>query len=159
MASVARGQVEEFLYLEAELMDGRRFDDWIALWTTDALYWVPSERDQIDPEDGAALICDDYKRLQERIYRLKGDAAFADEPPTQVTRVISNVRFEEKSGSELDAYSNFLLAAYRNDRQIILAGRSIHSLLVEEGGRFRIKRKKVVLNNLGATLNNIVFLL
>lgn len=37
-------QIEEFLYAEAELLDQRRFREWLDLFTEDARYWMPMQR-------------------------------------------------------------------------------------------------------------------
>ena len=42
--------IAQFLYREARLQDEHRFDEWEALWTDDALYWVPANGEDIDPE-------------------------------------------------------------------------------------------------------------
>src|SRR5262249_55241252 len=41
---LVRQEVEEFLYREAELLDERRFEEWLALFTEDAHYWMPMRR-------------------------------------------------------------------------------------------------------------------
>ncbi len=40
-SGIARAEVEEFLYREAELLDDWNLDEWIALFTEDARYYVP----------------------------------------------------------------------------------------------------------------------
>ena len=62
-----RQQVEQFLYYEAQIMDEHRYDEWLALWSDDALYWVPAGRDNIDPKREISLIYDDRVRLETRI--------------------------------------------------------------------------------------------
>src|SRR5258708_15934704 len=49
---------ERFLLHEAQLLDDGKFDDWLALFTPDAWYWVPSEPDQANPHDTASLTSD-----------------------------------------------------------------------------------------------------
>ena len=44
---------EQFLLLEARLLDEARFDEWLALFTPEASYWVPSEPGQADPLETA----------------------------------------------------------------------------------------------------------
>jgi len=39
---------ERFLVHEARLLDDARFEEWLALFTADAWYWVPTEPDQKD---------------------------------------------------------------------------------------------------------------
>src|SRR5712692_5476267 len=53
---VARHKVESFLYREARLMDEHAYDEWLALWTDDALYWVPCNEDDIDPERHVSIV-------------------------------------------------------------------------------------------------------
>ncbi len=54
-----RRQIEDFIYREARLMDEHRYDDWLALWTDDAVYWVPSNNDELDPMQSVSIIYDD----------------------------------------------------------------------------------------------------
>ena len=37
-------QIEAFLYHEAELLDERRYEDWLALLADDVRYWMPMRR-------------------------------------------------------------------------------------------------------------------
>ena len=45
LAQVTRVQVEDFLYLEAELLDDWALDEWLNLYTADARYVVPCTND------------------------------------------------------------------------------------------------------------------
>src|SRR6266511_5835490 len=57
---------ERFLMHEARLLDDARFDDWLALFTADGWYWVPSEPEQGNPHDTVSLMYDDRRRSEER---------------------------------------------------------------------------------------------
>ena len=59
-----------FLEHEARLLDESKFDDWLALFTADAWYWVPSEPNQDNPHDIVSLIYDDRRLLETRVRRL-----------------------------------------------------------------------------------------
>ncbi|HKC07898.1 MAG TPA: aromatic-ring-hydroxylating dioxygenase subunit beta, partial [Methylomirabilota bacterium] len=49
--------VVEFLYREARLADEARYAEWLALWTDDAVYWVPASTDpDADPETRIKLL-------------------------------------------------------------------------------------------------------
>src|SRR5215831_1324381 len=37
-------EIEEFLYHEADLLDERRYEDWLALVAEDVRYWMPMRR-------------------------------------------------------------------------------------------------------------------
>src|SRR6476646_6401147 len=59
-----------FLEHEVRLLDEAKFDDWLALFTLDAWYWVPTEPDQANPHDTVSLIYDDRRLLETRVRRL-----------------------------------------------------------------------------------------
>lgn len=156
--AVNRHEVENFLYREARLMDEHAYDDWLALWTDDALYWVPSNRDDVDPGKEVSLIYDDRIRLQMRIARLKSGVAHAQDPKSRMRRVLSNIEIEEAEGGDVIVTSNFMLAELRRGKHDIFAGRSIHRLRLYNGS-FRIASKKVLLVNNDDYIDNLTFLI
>lgn len=153
-----RHQVEQFLYHEADLMDEHRYDEWLALWTDDALYWVPTGRDDIDPAREISLIYDDRVRLQVRIARLKSGFAHAQEPKSRMRRLVSNVVLTEEANGEIIASSNFLLVELRRGRQDVFAGRTLHRLRAQNGS-FKLVSKKVLLVNNNEPIDNLTFLI
>jgi 3-phenylpropionate/cinnamic acid dioxygenase small subunit len=156
--SLDRFQVEQFLYHEAQLMDEHRFDEWLALWTQPALYWVPSNRDEIDPKREVSLIYDDWVRIQLRIARLKSGFAHAQEPRSRMRRLISNIEIEEAPDNDIIAQSNFILAELRRGKQDLFAGRTTHRLRPDSGA-LKIVSKKVLLINNDEPIDNLTFLI
>jgi 3-phenylpropionate/cinnamic acid dioxygenase small subunit len=154
--AVDRVQVEQFIFHEARLMDENRYDEWLELWDDNALYWVPSNRDDLDPQREVSLIYDDRIRLGARILRLKSGAAYAQDPKSRMRRVISNIELAEADG-EITTESNFMLAELRRGKQDIFAGRTIHRLRLKDGA-FRMAYKKVMLVNNDEYIDNLTFL-
>ena len=76
-------EIEQFLYHEARLLDAGQFEAWFALFTEDAVYWVPAGRDDIDPTRHVSIIYDDHARLQKRIARLYSGHAYAQDPASE----------------------------------------------------------------------------
>ena len=155
--TVDRHQIENFLYREARLMDENAYDAWLALWSDDALYWVPANADDIDPQRHVSIIYEDKARLEDRIARLKSDAAYAQDPKSRMRRVISNIEIEEGENGEVTVYSNFNLTELRRSQQRTFAGRTIHKLR-PEGNSFKIAYKKVLLVNNDEVISNLTFL-
>src|SRR6516225_3221331 len=82
---------ERFLLHEARLLDEGKFDDWLALFTPDGWYWVPSEPDQDNPHDTVSLIYDDRRLLETRVRRLASPRIYSQEPRSRTSRIVSNV--------------------------------------------------------------------
>jgi benzoate/toluate 1,2-dioxygenase beta subunit len=152
-----RHQIENFLYREARLMDENAYDEWFALWTDDALYWVPANADDIDPLRHVSIVYEDKARLEDRIERLKSGVAYAQDPKSRMRRVISNIELEEGETGEVIVYSNFNLTELRRSQQRTFAGRTIHKLR-PDGNSFKIAYKKVLLVNNDEVISNLTFL-
>jgi benzoate/toluate 1,2-dioxygenase subunit beta len=78
-----RQEIEAFLYHEARLLDDGRLDDWLALFTPDAYYWIPCNADDVDPARHVSLVYDDRQHLADRIWRLQSGWAHAQDPPSR----------------------------------------------------------------------------
>ncbi len=151
-------RVENFLYREARLMDDHAYDEWLALWADDGLYWVPCNVDDPDPELQVSAIYDNRHRLEDRIARLRDGPLYAQDPKSRMRRVISNIEIEEGADGEIVTHSNFVLAELRHGQQDIFAGRAIHKLR-RDGDSFKIASKKVLLVNNDEPIDNLTFLL
>ena len=148
--------IEAFLFREARLLDERRFEDWLDLFTDTGWYWVPTRPDQDNPRDTISLIYDDRRLLETRIRRLRNPRVHAQVPPSRTSRIVANVAIEAERPADIDllAVSNFQLVEYRRDRQRLFAGSARHGL-VRDGGGFRIQWKRVDLVNSEGTLDGI----
>jgi len=157
MASLSCQQAEDFLYEEARILDDRRYDDWFALLTQDAVYWVPCNGVGVDPNREISLVYDDYARLRDRIERLNSGVAHAQSPPSNTRRLISNVQVDHLADEAASIVSVFLLYELRMSRQRIFAGRYYHNLRFENG-RWKIALKKAVLVNNDEVIDNLTFI-
>ena len=108
-----RNEIENFLYREARLMDEHQYDEWEALWTDDAIYWVPCGGEDTDPTKDVSIIYDDRARIAGRLVRLKSGAAWAQDPQSRLRRVVSNIEAYEEDDGTITVYSNFVLAEVR----------------------------------------------
>ena len=149
----------ELVFLEAELLDARRFQDWLALFSKDATYWVPLREGQTDPEGELNIVYDDRNRLEDRVYRLESGFALAQDPLSRTARVISNFRVNAEDGSDLlTVRSTFVIVEVRPGRQQVLGGRYTHHLR-KEGDELTIVLKRVDLVNSEEPLSNLTFIL
>ena len=56
-------RIQKFLYGEARLMDEHRYQEWLTLWTSDAVYWVPCGHEDTDPLRQVSIIYDNRAKL------------------------------------------------------------------------------------------------
>lgn len=148
---------EEFLYHEAALLDAGRFEDWLELYSEDAVYWVP-QGDEPDPARKVSIAYDDRRRLRERVLRLASGFAYSQDPPSKTCHIVGNPRVLSTGDGEVEVTSNLLVAEVRRVTQNIYAAHVEH-VLVPTGEMFMIRRKVIRLLNSDAPLGNVTFLL
>jgi len=157
-ARLSLAEVEQFLYREAWLLDQGRLDEWLALFTDDATYWVPLEASQPDPLTTHSIIYDDRRLLEVRVRQTKHPRAHARLPATRTVHHVGNVRILEDDGREIRVGSTLVALEYRKERQRVWGALVEHRLRRAEGG-LRIAAKRVDLVNSEAELDGIAFLL
>jgi benzoate/toluate 1,2-dioxygenase beta subunit len=157
-AALDRQAVEEFLYAEARLADENDYDGWEALWTEDALYWVPVDSPDSDPLTSVSVIYDNRSRIGTRLSQLRTGKRYAQAPPSRVRRTISNIEIggvTESGDTEVGA--NFLLLEARARGTRLWGGRVTYRLR-RAGGAVRMSYKKVVLVDLDQPVPTLGFL-
>jgi 3-phenylpropionate/cinnamic acid dioxygenase small subunit len=149
-------ECESFLVHEARLLDEARFDEWLALFTPEATYWVPSEPNQANSFDTVSLIYDDRRLLETRVRRLSSPRIYSQEPRSRTSRTINNVSIEEDTdGASTLVRSKFVLIEFRRNEQRLFGGTCFHRLFVD-GAAIKIVSKRVDLVNCDAPLDGLV---
>jgi p-cumate 2,3-dioxygenase beta subunit len=139
--TVARAEVEDFLYQEADILDSWSYDAWLALFEEGARYEIPTtDYRGWSPHESGSFVDDDWDLLQARVKRLKSRKAHAENPHSRTHRLISNVRiFEHEDGLRVTA--SFVVHRARDGQFDTYVGRYEHVLAVGDGGlRFRLRR-------------------
>lgn len=109
---MTRDEAERFLYHEARLLDERRFDEWVALFADDCLYWLPI--DESGSELEPSIVYDTRARLEERVFRLNETRAYAQEPPSRTQHNVTNVTVgEERPDGSVPVRCNLTLFEVR----------------------------------------------
>jgi benzoate/toluate 1,2-dioxygenase beta subunit len=141
-------EVEQFLYREARYADEHDYDAWEALWTDDAVYWVPAADDTSDPAIRVSVIFDNRNRISTRLKQLRTGKRYSQAPP-------SNLR---RDGEDTVVGANFLLAESRSRATELWAGRTTYRVRVVDG-ELRLAYKKVSLVNRDQPLPTLAFLI
>src|SRR5687768_13002562 len=111
-------EIEQFLYLEAGLLDEREYAEWLELFAEDLHYWMPTRynrlRREMDKEFSApnetAYFDEDKESMGRRITRLETGMAWAEDPPSRTRHLFTNVRVVPTDApDEYIVKANFLL--------------------------------------------------
>lgn len=147
-------EIKELLFQEAALLDSRQFDRWLGLFAADAIYWVPSGADVIDPQREVSLVYAGLDDLRERVWRLGSGMAYAQDPPSRTVHFVGNVQLVPSPDDLVHVDSVFSVTEFRRGTQFLHAGRYRHQLR-READRLRIVLKKVELVNNDGYLGNL----
>jgi 3-phenylpropionate/cinnamic acid dioxygenase small subunit len=152
-SDVTSEQLIEFVYAEARLLDAKRFDEWNALFTDDAFYWVPATVDQPDGDNWVSHMYEDKLLRDVRIERLKSPRAFSQQPPSRCHHLLQLPYVETFDAAEnrFVTRTEFHYTERQLDEQQFLVGTMFHHLAVRDGA-LRMTLKRVNLLNCDAAL-------
>jgi p-cumate 2,3-dioxygenase beta subunit len=136
-------EAEHLIYLEGELLDDWRLDDWIKLYTDDMTYLVPTPGMPMDcsPDTSLFLINDDRFRMESRVKRLKKRTAHSEYPHSTTVHIFSNLRIAGQDQDGTQVHGVFHVSRYRDGITDIFLGRMRYRL-VRQGSDVLIRYKR-----------------
>ena len=146
-APANRAELEDFLFLEAALLDNWQLDEWLALFAPGARYFVPpaGADDDADPATTLFYVADDYHRLCERVKRLNKRTAHAEFPRSRCRRMVSNVRLLEGDATCFTVTSNYVTWRSKLGVTDTFFGHHLYAM-TRVAGQLRILSKKTFLD-------------
>jgi 3-phenylpropionate/cinnamic acid dioxygenase small subunit len=166
-----RQEIEEFLYREADLLDERRYEEWLALIADDVRYWMPmrrnvkfgeAEREFTRAGQDINWFDEGKETLTRRVRQILTGMHWAEEPVSRISHMVSNVRLLEVNPSisephEVAVRCRFLI--YRNrvetETDILIGKRE--DLLRQADGGWQIARRQIVLDQNVLLTKNLTF--
>lgn len=160
-ALLLQREIEAFYYLEAELLDDRRFDEWLDLLAEDIVYFMPlrrnvkygqhSEHENTRQGLDAAWFDEGKHTLTQRVAQIATGIHWAEEPLSRVRHLVTNVQVREAEDAaggarELDVKSRFLV--YRNrveEETDIFVGQRTDRLRQQDGA-WKVARREILLD-------------
>ncbi|NEU97963.1 3-phenylpropionate/cinnamic acid dioxygenase subunit beta [Bradyrhizobium uaiense] len=155
-----KADVEDFYYHEADLLDDRRFRDWLELLTEDVSYFMPirrnvkfgqqAARENTKRGEGISWFDEDKWTLTKRVEQILTGVHFAEEPLSRITHMVSNVQIggarpDIGTARELDVTSRFLVYQNRVEYETyIFVGRRNDTLRLTDAG-WKIARREILL--------------
>lgn len=142
------GAVERLLYRQADLLDGKNWQEFIDLFAEDGVYWMPASPEQTTGEGVPSIFFEDRNLMSVRMARLQHPRAWSQKTAWGTNHVVSNVvieKYDRRSG-EVVARSRFHMMEFRNDVSRHFAGSYVHHLK-RTGEGYRIKLQRVDMVN------------
>jgi 3-phenylpropionate/cinnamic acid dioxygenase small subunit len=156
--------VQNFLALEAKLLDERRFDEWFQMLDDKIDYHVPIRLARLAygdemPQD-AYRIRDDKNLIRIRIDRLQSGHCWAETPPSRTLRVVGSLIVQQKADDLVAVESAMILYRQRGHDQlgdVVPVRRQDELRLTSQGPRLS-KRTAIITEVVLTTPNLGVFL-
>jgi 3-phenylpropionate/cinnamic acid dioxygenase small subunit len=148
-------EIEQFLFQQSELLDGKLWQDYIDLFADTGVYWMPVTPEQTEWEGSPSIFAEDKHMMEVRMGRVTHPTAWSQAPMWGTSHVIGNVVIESESADEWVVRSRFHMMELRRDAVRHFAGTYRHTL-VREGGRLRIKLQRVDMVNAQAPYDYVL---
>jgi 3-phenylpropionate/cinnamic acid dioxygenase small subunit len=156
-----KSELEAFLYDEAELLDERRYEEWLELLSDDLVYFMPMRRNVASDDPAAqentrfgqdiSWFEEDKWTLAKRVEQIRTGVHWAEEPVSRVSRMVSNVQLlaarpSVQAATEAIVRSRFLLYQNRAEYETHLFAGKRSDTLRKSDGRWRIARREILLD-------------
>lgn len=153
-------EIETFLFHEAELLDERRFSEWLELLTDDLVYFMPIQRNvrfgnaaRARTRAGIDIgwFDEDKWTLSKRVEQLNTGIHWAEEPASRVSHLVTNVQVHEIEPSlddprEVSVKSRFLIYQNRVESETALFVGKRFDRLRRDAGAWKIARREIMLD-------------
>lgn len=152
-AAVSRQDLIDFVVHESRLLDAKRYEEWNALFTDDAVYWVPLVPDQPDGLNHTSHMYEDKLLRDLRIARLKSPRAFSQQPASRCHHLLQTPTVEsfDAAANRFVVRTEFHYTESQGDEMQFYVGSFFHHLSLQDGA-LRMTLKRVDLLNCDAAL-------
>ncbi|HEX3913144.1 MAG TPA: aromatic-ring-hydroxylating dioxygenase subunit beta [Steroidobacteraceae bacterium] len=148
-------RVEQLLFHQSELLDGKHWGAYIDLFEDDGIYWMPVTPEQTEWLDSPSIFAEDRRMMQIRMGRVTHPNAWSQAPNWGTSHVVGNVVIEAASDGEIQVRSRFHMVELRRDNLRHFAGTYRHTLKVH-GDALKIALQRVDLLNAQAPFDYVL---
>jgi 3-phenylpropionate/cinnamic acid dioxygenase small subunit len=155
-----KADIEDFYYHEADLLDERRFRDWLEILADDISYFMPirrnvkfgqhQARENTRMGEGISWFDEDKWTLTKRVDQILTGVHYAEEPLSRICHMVSNVQIKavrpdlEKPG-EIDVTSRFLIYQNRVEYETYtFVGKRNDTIRATEAG-WNVAKREIIL--------------
>jgi 3-phenylpropionate/cinnamic acid dioxygenase small subunit len=168
-----RSNIEDFYYHEADLIDLRKFEEWLDLFSDDVIYRMPLVRNLalsqisaeylVDPLD-VSWFDEDKEVLTTRIKQIRTGVHWAEEPLSRTTHFVSNVRIVDVKSTagdseELTTRCKFMVYRNRNETEEDKVFGTREDILRPHGDSWQIAKRTLFINQTVLLSNSLSFII
>ena len=143
--------IADFLYREAWCLDNKQWEDWLALYADDAVYWAPAmdgdEGWTDDPDNDVSLMYMDKAGLEARIFRIEGKDSYATDPLPHTAHLVSNVMMQGEADGLIWASATWMVHSYMRVRGGSVRGGLYEYALRDTADGLHIVQKKIFIHD------------
>ena len=164
-------EITDFLYREAELLDERRYEEWLGLLADDIRYWMPmrrnvkfgeGEREFTRETSDIAWFDEGKDTLTRRVRQIETGIHWAEEPQSRIAHLVANVQLLEATPSlakaqEVLVKCRFLIYRNRVETETDLLVGKREDRLRRVGDDWQIARRKIILDQNVLLAKNLTF--
>lgn len=151
-------RASELLAREAYLLDRRRFEEWVDLFGTDGVYWIPLDAAADEPGETLSIAFEGPARLRQRVARLRSGIAHSQEPPSSTVHSYSGMFVEAATKERAVIRSALLVVESRFAHQVLVAARCEHRIVQGTTGAVTIELKRVDLVDADQAQHDLSFI-
>jgi 3-phenylpropionate/cinnamic acid dioxygenase small subunit len=149
-------EVEQLLYLQAEMLDAKHWQAWMDLFDADGVYWMPVSQEQTEWEGSPSIFAEDKLMMEIRKDRISHPNAWSQAPMWETNHLVSQVAIESVNGNSIQVRSRFHMMELRRDDVRHFGGSYRHTLVRDASGALRIRLQRVDLFNGQATFDYVL---
>jgi 3-phenylpropionate/cinnamic acid dioxygenase small subunit len=156
-----KADMEDFLFAEADLLDERRFREWLNLLAEDITYFMPirrnvkfgqhAQRENTVQGSGISWFDEDKWTLTKRVDQILTGVHYAEEPLSRVSHMVSNVQIRRVVPSldvprEVEVRCRFLVYQNRIEYETYTFVGKRTDLLRKTPDGWKIARREILLD-------------
>jgi 3-phenylpropionate/cinnamic acid dioxygenase small subunit len=156
-----KADMEDFLYAEADMLDERRFRDWLNLLADDITYFMPirrnvkfgqhAQRENTVQGSGISWFDEDKWTLTKRVDQILTGVHYAEEPLSRVCHMVSNVQVQRVTPSladprEVEVRCRFLVYQNRIEYETYTFVGKRTDLIRKTTDGWKIARREILLD-------------
>ena len=153
-------EIEEFLYDEAEMLDERRFREWLDTLSDELVYFMPmmfnvkfgqhGERERTRQEKDMSWFNEGKWTLTKRAEQILTGVHWAEEPLSRLSRMVSNVQLtsigtSSNGEAEIGVRSKFLIYQNRCEHEEYYFAGKRNDILRRESTGWKLVRREITL--------------